>query len=558
MAVERARRTGDGSGGEREAAVGRRLRRAGDRLRAALDHAVPTLWRRRTDVGERVGTLVAGETVHVSLATTLDAPPDADPRVPFHPTSATVGGLRLGGEWLAPPDRPPALREGACPPLVAALRASLVASAASSPPSETLPDAVRRYCDALEAARDAGVAPLVGALREGRPGVAGSLLGVDPEAVRPDPRADGAAVDDRPEAVRLLTTPVDGVAFDDEDLAVLRAPGNGRRRSESYVVGVDDTPTGFFVHAIDGTDLGVDVTLDREGVRAAMGVDRSLPTGAERLDPGRDERVRLQGDVRLRRVDGPTDAALACGVAASGTTALDRAATAHLRRVGGAVAGRLDVAVSVVGIADDIEETRFHVRADDADLTPGERHDLVVDVVAAHAGEAVDLRGPASGGDGTGGVVHAGGESPPSDVALYRAVESGPLADAVRGVYPSAFRRPVDREVARRVIQRAVRVVLRARREVLADALREAHPPAQVTLPLDGHLAVLGRGVVLGDRDTEPVTVAAPDPTRLALVHDEHDPVDVNLTSGVYEVSLMPRGLGAPSPVRRHVQIRRD
>jgi len=171
-------------------------------------------------------------------------------------------------------------------------------------------------------------------------------------------------------------------------------------------------------------------------------------------------------------------------------------------------------------------------------------------VVAAHAGGAVDLRGPASGGDGTGGVVHAGGESPPSDVALYRAVESGPLADAVRGVYPSAFRRPVDREVARRVIQRAVRVVLRARREVLADALREAHPPAQVTLPLDGHLAVLGRGVVLGDRDTEPVTVAAPDPTRLALVHDEHDPVDVNLTSGVYEVSLMPRGLGAPSPVR--------
>ena len=84
---------------------------------------------------------------------------------------------------------------------------------------------------------------------------------------------------------------------------------NVSRIELAYVVGKDDTPTGLFVHAVDGTNLNSNQSTSEDYIMDVMGFDRHY-NGEDRLEMNEGERVRLQGDLAIERTsdrDGPSD-----------------------------------------------------------------------------------------------------------------------------------------------------------------------------------------------------------------------------------------------------------
>lgn len=81
-----------------------------------------------------------------------------------------------------------------------------------------------------------------------------------------------------------------------------RTWGRVRLRGEqpelAFVVGIDDTPTGLFVHSIDGTRLDVDQSVTREYIHDVMGFDYNYQH-EDYLPAEVGDRVRLQGDLAV-------------------------------------------------------------------------------------------------------------------------------------------------------------------------------------------------------------------------------------------------------------------
>jgi hypothetical protein len=84
-----------------------------------------------------------------------------------------------------------------------------------------------------------------------------------------------------------------------------------------------------------------------------------------------------------------------------------------------------------------------------------------------------------------------------------------------------------------------------AARETAAEVEAALDAPRQVNLPVDNHLAFIEAGYA-PDEETEPIPVAAQDETTLHIEHAEHNTVTVQLPTGVYRFSLLPRGLQPP------------
>lgn len=75
----------------------------------------------------------------------------------------------------------------------------------------------------------------------------------------------------------------------------------GEQPELSFVVGVDDTPTGLFAHSVDGTRLDLNQDVSREYINNVMGFDYNYDHESV-LDCSVGDRVRLQGDLAIEMV----------------------------------------------------------------------------------------------------------------------------------------------------------------------------------------------------------------------------------------------------------------
>lgn len=80
----------------------------------------------------------------------------------------------------------------------------------------------------------------------------------------------------------------------------------GEWPQEAFVVGVDDTQIGLFLHSIDGTRLDPTQEVTKEYIQDVMGFDRHYNHSIDRLDLAMGERIRLQGDLAMEYINGET------------------------------------------------------------------------------------------------------------------------------------------------------------------------------------------------------------------------------------------------------------
>jgi hypothetical protein len=76
----------------------------------------------------------------------------------------------------------------------------------------------------------------------------------------------------------------------------------GEQPELAFVVGIDDTPTGLFVHSVDGTRLEKNQEISRSYIHDVMGFDRNFRK-QDMLNLESGERVRLQGDLAIEKVN---------------------------------------------------------------------------------------------------------------------------------------------------------------------------------------------------------------------------------------------------------------
>lgn len=124
------------------------------------------------------------------------------------------------------------------------------------------------------------------------------------------------------EMTDLFTQGDISVVYRDRDIALLKPEYNHEIRQEvlnqrqrwgrvvmrgeqpelAFVVGIDDTPTGLFVHSVDGTRLDPDQNVSREYIHDVMGFDYNYEgESVKNMSPG--ERMRLQGDLAVEMLD---------------------------------------------------------------------------------------------------------------------------------------------------------------------------------------------------------------------------------------------------------------
>jgi hypothetical protein len=88
-------------------------------------------------------------------------------------------------------------------------------------------------------------------------------------------------------------------------IGTVQIRNDGEQPEEAFVVGVDDTPTGLFAHAIDGTRLDHDQDVSREYIHDVMGFDVNY-NHEDVLRPSVGERIRLQGDLAVHYIGSQT------------------------------------------------------------------------------------------------------------------------------------------------------------------------------------------------------------------------------------------------------------
>lgn len=124
------------------------------------------------------------------------------------------------------------------------------------------------------------------------------------------------------ELTELFTNGDIKVAYKDRDIALLKPTYNhgirekvlndqrdgwervtlrGEQPELAFVIGIDDTPTGLFVHAVDGTRLDPNDDINREQIHDIMGFDVNYDK-ENVLDIEVNTRMRLQGDLAIEKV----------------------------------------------------------------------------------------------------------------------------------------------------------------------------------------------------------------------------------------------------------------
>lgn len=375
------------------------------------------------------------------------------------------------------------------------------------PDVDAITTARQALAQALETAvANATLDDLIAAIRSGELAYTELLFDVD------EPIAQQGAT----ELAALFERPIEAVVYQDDELALLTqisdAPADWRHAIggwEAYVVGRDDTPTGFFVHAVDGTHLTADATVSRGDIRSAMGFDRSLAPGTDILTIGQGGPcVRLQGDLCVERTrDG---------------TALTESLVDRYRR--------------------EVERT----------VTAEYVHQFFRERSLESHWDAFEI-----GGRGTDLRARFGTFNP--DGAALTAIEEALGSEAKTGPDGSDSPPPPSRyKQAATRLERRLADYIRAHQEEFEDVVEkrvsdrvEAERAAvgQLNVPIDNHFVIL-EGARFHPNETgptEPVTVEVPARTSLHIIHDEHPQVDVTLPPGEYEFGLLDRGVQPPA-----------
>lgn len=150
---------------------------------------------------------------------------------------------------------------------------------------------------------------LISAIESKNNFIAGRILGLDPEDL-------GSRISNN-ELSELFINGEIHILYKDHDIALLKPEYDHDARSvrfgigrfdrirgqppePAFVVGYDDTPVGLFGHMVDGTNLRYDQSVTRDMIHESMGFDYSYQ-GEDIIDIGGGERVRLQGDLAIRR-----------------------------------------------------------------------------------------------------------------------------------------------------------------------------------------------------------------------------------------------------------------
>jgi hypothetical protein len=376
---------------------------------------------------------------------------------------------------------------------------------ASCPYATQLDRATETFADtSAETRTTATLETAIRAIRDDREEVVELLFAVD------RPIAD----QEDSELAALVDQPIETVCYRDEDLALLlperqltptwrggivsMRPGP----REAFVVGRDDTPAGFFVHAVDATRLTATSIVTRDDVHDAMGFDRSLAPEANHIDPAPNERIRVQGDLCLERTRTHPD--LRDRFATRYRDEIERAVTATF-------ADRFLRKRNLADYRDQIEIT-------------GRGSDVGVDIEQSDRG------------------VEAVGE------VEQRFFGTDRWQPRQRSRHAARYRRAaerLERRFANYVAANEDEYTATVEQRV-AERVDDAFSACgQLNLPIDNHLVLLGHARLRPEEtaDREPVRVVVPDQMTLHVVHDEHPQVDVRLDAGEYVLRLLDRGL---------------
>lgn len=318
------------------------------------------------------------------------------------------------------------------------------------------------------------------------------------------------------------------VPYNDDSIALIRpeTERNNNIPTRGVIIGHDDTPVGIFAHVTDVTNLEIGQTITLDSIQDAMGFDRELNPWAETTDLqiGDEERVRIQGDLRVER---------------TGDVANFPAELARNTRVA-EYESRIESQLQQITVSQN--------------QTWGRQSDMLVsDLVSVTASPDGEIVLNTRTGSGNLELL--------AYATVLREFEVGPAqqyeeyadipytSQGIFGLAPSrSIEDPVSNaraEAHETLTQLAADhqiEVEQEAQEVAAEARAITDVPRQVNLPIDNHLAFIKAGFA-PDAETEPVPVAVPDPTTLHIVHSEHNTVTVEIAPGVYRFSLLPRGL---------------
>lgn len=318
------------------------------------------------------------------------------------------------------------------------------------------------------------------------------------------------------------------VPYNDGSLAVIRpaTERNDELPTRGVIIGHDDTPVGIFAHVTDVTNLEITQTVTLDTIQDAMGFDRELNPWVDTADLqiGDEERVRIQGDLRVERTGDvanfPAELARNTRVAEYESRIESRLQQITISQ-GQFWRRQSDVPVSdLISItASPDGEVVLNTRASDVDTE-----------LLAYATVLRELEvGPAR-------QYEEYADIPYTTHALFGLDVSESADDPIGNTRAEAG------ETLSQLAASHQTEVEQEAQEVAAEARAVTDVPRQVNLPIDNHLAFIEAGF-MPDVETEPVPVAVPDPTTLHIVHSEHNTVTVEIEPGVYRFSLLPRGL---------------
>lgn len=331
------------------------------------------------------------------------------------------------------------------------------------------------------------------------------------------------------------------VPYNDGEVALLNPHLEQRRQLgrpvRGLVVGFDDTPVGVFGHVIDATNLSPGDSVTRSQLQSAMGFDEQFVPENPRthLDVVEGTRVRIQGDLRVEYI---------------GT--VDEYSAEYSERV-----------------QQQEYERRLNEFLDSVQIT----------------NNFLTIRSPSRSGSVAASNLINTEVSKEGTVVVESAIEDNQSTIVVIGELLQELQAPVVsdinsyddipyiREPGRRnetvhtiTAERSISKGFNDIEEALEQYLSRNHETAikaaaedakvdaeialesgkQANIPVDNHFVMIEQAFV-PDIETEPVLALVNSETTLYIGHAEHNPIEVTIPSGMYNFSLLPRGLQTPS-----------
>lgn len=296
------------------------------------------------------------------------------------------------------------------------------------------------------------------------------------------------SVDDSPEVARLVNRRGGElrVHFQTEQLALVsfisvmqfESTENG-----AFVIGQDDTPTGFFVHQVDDRNIVQDTETTETAIRRAMGFTLDLDFDSLESPIQLQKTTRVQGDLKLTFVQ-----QLSSYEEATTRTQRAKYARHKLERIYGPQP--TDTLLSAIRLYEDGESM----------------YAAVYDSYVNEAEDVFEGEFPHPSETGRATINRRIGET---------------LTRLVRDSWPQS-NTPV----------------------VTTNQTDDHTSPTWLNMTVDNHLLRFENAwyYPLSEPDSEPVMVVVPRETTLSVTHDEHPEKRLTLPAGLYEVGLLSRG----------------